>query len=59
MGYPGTRLLFGVPLYIFAQTLRAIGKTLLGYLTLPEDKAFRQEIIVWHFLGVIAGLAKK
>lgn len=58
-GFPGTRRIFGVPLYLFPQSLRAIAVAVKGRLTLPPDEAFYKEMIVFHFLGVIRGLLKR
>lgn len=56
-GFPsGGRRVAGVPLYLLPQLLRAVGRTLVMRLTRPADEAFRQEMIVWHFLGLIRGL---
>ena len=55
-GLVGTRRIFGIPLYVFPQLMRAIARALLSSLRDPADKAFQSEIIVWHFLGTIAGL---
>ncbi len=57
-GLPGTRQVLGVPLYLIPQTLRAIWNAVIGYSTLPHDEAFRKEMIVWHFLGLISGLLR-
>lgn len=55
-GVTGTRRLLGVPLYVFPQLLRAVKKAAVAKFTKPADEAFYREIIVWHFLGTIAGL---
>lgn len=55
-GLSGERRLFNIPLYIFPQLLRAIGRMLWGYMTQPRDEAFNREIVVYHFLGLIQGL---
>jgi len=55
-GMEGDRRLFNVPLYVFPQLLRAVGRMLSGHLTEPADEAFHREIIVSHFLGLIQGL---
>jgi glycosyltransferase involved in cell wall biosynthesis len=55
-GLSGERRLFNVPLYIFPQLLRAIGRMLWGYMTQPRDEAFNREIVVYHFLGLMQGL---
>jgi len=57
-GMPGKKRIFGVPLYIFPQTIRAILRAVAGKFTLPPDEAFYREIIVWHFFGTIVGLIK-
>jgi glycosyltransferase involved in cell wall biosynthesis len=51
----GARRLAGVPLFLFRQLATAAVQTLRYRLLRPSDEAFRQEIIVWHFLGLIAG----
>lgn len=51
----GTAAVFGVPRYLFVQLLRAIGRTFALTVTRPADEAFRQEMIIWHFLGMISG----
>lgn len=55
-GFKGRRRLFGVPLYLYPQTLRAIGRALAARFSAPPDEAFFREIIAWHFLGSIEGL---
>lgn len=53
------RQLGGVPLYLFAQLARAAWASLAMRLTHPADEAFRQEMIVWHFMGLMRGLAQR
>ena len=55
-GLPGERRLFNIPLYVFPQLLRALGRTVWGHLTQGRDEAFKREIVVFHFLGLIQGL---
>lgn len=55
-GATGHRRLFNVPLYIYPQLLRAVGRTVWSHLTQPADEAFNREIVVFHFLGLIQGL---
>ncbi len=55
-GFPGERRLFGIPLYLFPQTLRALFNAVRSRLHDPVDEAFNKEIIVWHFFGALAGL---
>ncbi len=52
---PEGHRMFGVPRYLIMQLLRAAARTLSMTISRPADEAFRQEMIVWHFLGVIAG----
>lgn len=52
------RQAFGVPLYILRQLGTAAWKTLTMTLQGPADVAFRQEMIVWHFLGLASGLRR-
>lgn len=51
----GGRNLCGIPLYLFAQLAKAVLKTFRMHVTHRKDEAFRQEMIVWHFLGLIRG----
>jgi glycosyltransferase involved in cell wall biosynthesis len=53
------RQLRGVPLYLFPQLARAVWRSLAMRLTRPPDEAFRQEMIVWHFLGLMRGLSRR
>ena len=55
-GFQGRRRVSGVPLYLFPQLVRASGRALVAAVRDPPDEAFQKEIIVWHFLGSIAGL---
>ena len=55
-GLAGERRLFNIPLYVFPQSLRAIGRMVWGHLTQPRDEAFNREIVVFHFLGLMQGL---
>ncbi|HZR01545.1 MAG TPA: glycosyltransferase [Burkholderiales bacterium] len=58
-GVGGTTRLLGVPLYMYPQTLRAIGRALFARLYAPADEAFFREIIAWHFLGCLDGLRRR
>lgn len=53
------RQLAGVPLYLFAQLVRAMWRAFTMRLTCPADEAFRQEMIVWHFFGLLRGLSER
>jgi len=55
-GLAGKRRLLNIPLFVFPQFLRALGRMLWGHLTQPRDEAFNREIIVCHFLGLMHGL---
>lgn len=55
-GLDGSRRLFNIPMYLFPQFLRAIGRMAWGHLTKARDEAFHREIIVFHFLGLMQGL---
>ncbi len=57
-GVAGERRLFNVPLYVYPQLLRAFGRMVWGHLTQPRDEAFNREIVVFHFLGLMRGLAE-
>ncbi len=56
---PAGRRVLGVPPYLIAHLLRSVWRTLVSHLTRPADEAFRQEMIIWHFLGLIAGLRER
>ncbi len=56
--FDGSRKLLGVPLYLLNQTFKAIIKSFIYLITMPNDIAFRQEMIVWHFFGLIAGILR-
>lgn len=56
VGVPGARRLFNIPLYLFPQFLRAVGRAIASRLTGSDDEAFNREIVVCHFLGVFQGL---
>jgi hypothetical protein len=58
-GVPGDRNLFGIPLYIIPQTLRAALTALKARFTEPADRAFLREMILWSFFGTIAGLRQR
>lgn len=55
-GLPGSRRIANIPLYLFPQFLRALGRAVLGWLTKPQDEAFNREMIVCHFIGTFQGL---
>lgn len=55
-GIEGSRKIRGVPLYLLTQLARSAVRTVGYHLSRPADEAFRQEMIVCHFLGLIAGL---
>ena len=55
-GLAGARRLFNIPLFVFPQFLRAVGRMIWGHLTQPGDEAFNREIVVFHFLGLMQGL---
>jgi len=55
-GIEGERRLAGIPLFMFPQLLRAIGRAVVAKISLPPDEAFYKEIVVWHFLGFMKGL---
>ena len=56
VGIPGSRRLFNIPLYLFPQFLRAVGRAVAGRLTASSEEAFNREIVVCHFLGMFQGL---
>ncbi len=49
------RRIGGVPLYLLSQLMRAVWKSIVMRAMAPADAAFRQEMIVWHFLGLVSG----
>jgi len=55
-GVPGDRRIFNIPLYLFPQLLRAIGRAVKSRFTDPPDEVFYREIIVCHFIGTLQGL---
>jgi glycosyltransferase involved in cell wall biosynthesis len=59
LNVPGDRRIFNIPLYLFPQALRALGRAIWGRLTATEDEAFNREIVVWHFLGTMQGLWRR
>lgn len=58
-GLEGERQLFNIPLYVFPQFVRAVGRMAWGWLTAPRDEAFQREMIVCHFIGLIQGLQRR
>jgi glycosyltransferase involved in cell wall biosynthesis len=50
-----SRTFQGVPMFIFAQTMRAISRYLIQLVTKGSDWSFRQRMTVGHFLGQIKG----
>lgn len=55
-GLAGGRRMFNVPLYVYPQLVRSVGRMLWARLTQPGDEAFNREIVVFHFLGLMQGL---
>jgi glycosyltransferase involved in cell wall biosynthesis len=53
------RHVFGMPLFLFPQTLRAASKYLRLLVTVGPDRAFRQQMAVGHFLGMLQGYARR
>jgi hypothetical protein len=53
---PAGRRVGGVPPYLILQLFRAALRSVVAYLLRPSDEAFRQEITMWHFIGLIAGV---
>ena len=54
--FEGSRRIFGIPLYLIHQVTLSIIKSFFYLITRPKDIAFRQEMITWHFFGLIAGI---
>lgn len=55
-GVEGERRVANIPLYLFPQLMRAVGRMAWGRLTQPRDEAFNRVIVVFHFLGLMQGL---
>lgn len=55
-GVPGRHRLFNIPWYLFPQLLRSTFRMVWSYLTQPADEAFFNDMIVFHFLGLMRGL---
>lgn len=55
-GFPGTRRILNVPLFLFPQIGRAVGRMISAKLSGPADEAFHRELLVFHFLGTVHGL---
>lgn len=58
-GLEGDRRLFGVPLFVFPQTLRAAWRACVAKISSPPDEAFNRELVLCHFIGLIEGLARR
>jgi len=58
-GIDGKRRIQGVPLYLLPQLLRAMGRAFISRFRDSADEAFYNEIIVWHFFGLIDGLSTR
>jgi len=56
--FESSRCILGIPLYLINQTVGSIIKSFSYLITMPQDIAFRQEMIVWHFFGLIAGILR-
>jgi glucosyl-dolichyl phosphate glucuronosyltransferase len=54
--FESSRKFLGIPFYLINQTSKAIIKSCFYLVTKSQDIAFRQEMIVWHFFGLIAGI---
>ncbi len=55
---PYARLFVGVPLFMYAQFVRSIGRYFSQLVTKGPDWAFRQQMTVGHFLGMLNGYIK-
>jgi len=58
-GLPGERRLFNIPLYLFPQIARALGRVVSGRLWHAADEAFQREMVLCHFIGVVQGLRQQ
>ncbi len=54
-GRPYRRRALGIPLFLYLQLTRALGRYLVLLATRGPDTAFRQLMTVGHFLGTMAG----
>lgn len=55
-GIPGGKRILGIPVYFFMQFLRALWRAFSGKLLSSPPEAFNRDMVVWHFLGTMAGL---
>jgi glycosyltransferase involved in cell wall biosynthesis len=55
-GIPGGKRIYGIPPYFLLQFVRALWRAMTGTLFSPGPEAFNRDMVVWHFLGTMAGL---
>lgn len=55
-GVSGARRLFNVPMYLYPQLLRALGRSLHAHLFRDGAEALHRDMLVCHFLGTMQGL---
>lgn len=53
------RSIFGIPLFLFPQLFRSILKYITLLITVGPSNAFRQQMNIGYFIGMIAGYYKK
>lgn len=56
LGVSGSRRVFNIPLYLFAQLARALARSVRSRLFMTEDEALHRDMILCHFLGTFQGL---
>lgn len=57
-GVPGQRRLFNIPVYLLPQFLRACARTAWAQVAAAPDEAVHQQIVLFHFLGLMHGLLR-
>lgn len=55
-GVAGARRLFNVPLYLYPQLLRALGRAAYAHVFSDGAEALHRDMMVCHFLGTMQGL---
>jgi glycosyltransferase involved in cell wall biosynthesis len=55
-GVSGERRMFNVPMYLYPQLLRAVGRAVHAHLFLDAAEALHRDMMVCHFLGTMQGL---
>jgi glycosyltransferase involved in cell wall biosynthesis len=58
-GVAGDRRLFNVPMYLYPQLLRALGRAAHAHLFRDGAEALHRDMMVCHFLGTMQGLRRE